>query len=265
MRKRSINSKATPVMGPRPDGESGAAPAVQRALDLIDTAHPSWPSVAIVLREFTAAGIDLDEMSAAMAVKLGRQRWEDGRPDPQCKGVQMTLAPFSDAIVYYIRRGGLVKIGTTADPYGRFRDLVPDEILAFEPGDRAQEQERHRQFMHLQVGGEYFRDDPELRAHIGRLRKLHGAPDPDWPTTATLQRRKAARKVWQLPSPTSTETMTAAQAVAELGIKDVTLRGWVHRGRIHVAGYDDMGRHLFYREHLAALRDSTRARLVQRF
>lgn len=261
MGKRSINSRAKFVMT-RPEPGEGPVRSVQRVLDLIDTTHPSWPHVAAILREFADAGVDIDEASAAIAVKLGMQRWDDGRPQP-C--TQTTLASASRSIVYYIRRGSLIKIGTTVDPYTRFRDLIPDEILAVEPGGRAQEQMRHRQFQHLRAGGEYFRDEPELRDHAGRIRDTYGAPDPEWPTTDKLARRTAPKTMWLLPSPKSTETMTAAEAVAELGIKDATLRGWVHRGLIQVAGRDSyMERQVFYREHLIALRDSPRKRIVQR-
>jgi hypothetical protein len=266
MHKRSINNYSAFLMVPPETRGGSAVRSVQRVLDLIDTTDPSWPDVAALLREFTEAGICLDEASVAIAVKLGKQRWMAESPEGRGGEVQVTLACMSDSIVYYIRRGDLIKIGTTTDPYGRFRDLLPDEILAFEPGERPQEKQRHFRFRHLQAGGEYFRDDPELRDHIERVRSMYGAPDPDWPTTTTLGQRNASRpkKMWRLPSPTSTDTMTADQAAAELGIPDGTLRTWVHRGRLKPVGCDDRRRHFYYREHLIALRDSARTREVQR-
>ena|ERR1700722_17507603 len=92
----------------------------------------------------------------------------------------------ADSIVYYIRRGQVIKIGTTVDPAGRFTSLMPDEILAFEPGTAEVEKLRHRQFQHLRCQGEHFSAEPELMEHVRELRQTHGDPDPSWPTVASL-------------------------------------------------------------------------------
>lgn len=232
----------------------GLRPSVRAVLSLIDTTEPAWPSIAAVLREFAAAGIDLDETTVPLAVSLGRHRW--GREDVAAvPGEQPTLAS-AGPVVYYIRRASLIKIGTTTSPRDRFMDLVPDEILAVEPGGHAEETRRHRQFAHLRCGGEYFRDEPELRDHARQLRAFHGDPDPGWRTSAVAA---LPRLVPSLPLAGSTETLTAAEAVTELGINEGTLRGWVHRGRLHMAGRDAKRRHVYYREHLILLRDSGRA------
>jgi hypothetical protein len=233
---------------------------VQEVLDIIDTTHPSWPNVAAVLREFTGAGIAIDKTSAAMAVKVGRQRWGGDDPEPATAAVQATLASMSQAIVYYILRGRLIKIGTTTDPPSRFEALMPDEILAIEPGGRPLEVARHRQFRHLKETGEHFRDAIELRDHIGRTRELYGPPDPSWPTTANSHERKNAK--WHMPPPLSTEAMTAMRAAEMLGIPEPTIRGWVFRGLLPLAGRDERRRHIFYLEHLLALRDSRERRLA---
>lgn len=78
--------------------------------------------------------------------------------------------------VYYIRIGDVIKIGTTGDFRGRMASLVPDEVLAVEPGDMTVERERQRQFVHLRVKGERFRPEPDLLAHIQQVRELHGDP-----------------------------------------------------------------------------------------
>lgn len=230
--------------------------AVQAIFDLIDMTDPAWPGVAAVLREFTAAGIEIDAKTAAMAVSLGRRRWAeiDGGD------VQPTLASATGSIVYYIRRGALIKIGTTTQPQTRFRDLMPDEILAVEPGDRKQEAARHRQFSYLRGGGkEYFRDAPELLGHIRAVRAMYGEPDPSWSTTA------GRKEHWRLPLASSIDILTTAEAEAQLGIRQNTIRAWRSRGRIEPAGRDERRRLLFYREHLIRLRDSTRARLADGF
>lgn len=177
---------------------AGPRRSIQRILSLVDTTDPAWPHTAAALREFTEAGIGLDESTIPLAVKLGKLRSEkSGDADLQLSSPPETLAA-SGSIVYYLRRGSLIKIGTTADPHSRFRDLLPDEILAYEPGGRPEETARHRQFWHLHERGEYFSDAPDLRGHIARTRSAYGEPDPSWPTVASLYEaapRRAARRL----------------------------------------------------------------------
>lgn len=82
----------------------------------------------------------------------------------------------NNPVVYYVRIGDLIKIGTTIKLSQRMYDLMGDEVLATEPGGRELEQSRHRQFAHLRVRGERFRSDQELLDHAAALRKLHGEP-----------------------------------------------------------------------------------------
>jgi len=73
-------------------------------------------------------------------------------------------------IVYYLRLGERLKIGTTANPRQRFSALPHDEIVAFERGDRALEQRRHREFVELRLGSsEWFAFGETLRAHVVAL------------------------------------------------------------------------------------------------
>jgi hypothetical protein len=73
-------------------------------------------------------------------------------------------------VVYYLRRGSSVKIGTTFNPRQRFAALPHDEVLAFEPGDRGVEQQRHVEFAADRLGtSEWFELTPRLRAHIAAL------------------------------------------------------------------------------------------------
>lgn len=72
-------------------------------------------------------------------------------------------------LVYYMRLGNRIKIGTTTNLRGRLSSLQPEELLGTEAGDASLERERHRMFAHLRVCGEWFRDDPSLRAHIARV------------------------------------------------------------------------------------------------
>ncbi|MEL4318380.1 GIY-YIG nuclease family protein [Leifsonia sp. YIM 134122] len=86
------------------------------------------------------------------------------------------LAPPRLDVVYYIRFGGLIKIGTSANPRRRIASLPHDEVLAFERGDRRLEQRRHAQFASQQVnGGEWFHAHEALLRHIEVVR---GGIDP---------------------------------------------------------------------------------------
>ncbi|MGH3094582.1 MAG: hypothetical protein ACRDMV_01110 [Streptosporangiales bacterium] len=77
--------------------------------------------------------------------------------------------PTHDPIVYYLRFGDRVKIGTTTNRKVRFESIPHDELLATEAGGREVEQKRHRQFKGLYVLGEWFRYEQPLRDHIAGL------------------------------------------------------------------------------------------------
>ena len=80
-------------------------------------------------------------------------------------------------IVYYIRRGGLIKIGYTARFVNRMRALAPDELLAVEPGNLRLEAGRHQQFAAFRVEGrEWFAPEPELLAHIALMASIYETP-----------------------------------------------------------------------------------------
>ena len=79
-------------------------------------------------------------------------------------------------MVYYLRFGDRVKIGTTTNPRQRFAALRHEEVLAFERGDRRLEQRRHAEFPAERHGrSEWFELTDRLRAHIDTLA---GGVDP---------------------------------------------------------------------------------------
>lgn len=86
------------------------------------------------------------------------------------------------AVVYYIRFGGRIKIGTSINLLERLRDLYYDELLAIEPGSYDVEAKRHAYFRRTKVAGqnEWFHESPELILHINRLREEHGDPKAAW-------------------------------------------------------------------------------------
>lgn len=81
-----------------------------------------------------------------------------------------------EATVYYLQRASdsLIKIGFSTVPRVRIvnlrREHGPSEVLATHKGGRDAERVQHRRFDHLRVTGEWFRPEPELLAHIGRIK-----------------------------------------------------------------------------------------------
>lgn len=72
-------------------------------------------------------------------------------------------------VVYYLRFDRRVKIGTSMRPRQRLASIRHDELLAFERGGRALEQQRHREFADIREGGEWFTLTRELGSHIQAL------------------------------------------------------------------------------------------------
>jgi hypothetical protein len=222
------------------DTGSGLRPSFKAVLAHLDMDAPEWPSVAAVLSEMRSAGIELTEEIACAARKIGAQRWADRqRNDTRDSAAKLGTACGPGSIVYYIRRGELIKIGTTTDPVTRFATLLPDEVLAAEPGGQPEEYLRHRQFRHLRRHGEYFEMADELMAHVLAVREAHGEPDPAWPTWAAPGRPWA-----EDPGRASAELITVAEAQRRYGISRYVITNLVRRGVIRPVGKD--GRSFLY-------------------
>jgi len=87
------------------------------------------------------------------------------------------LAPPRVDVVYYLRQGDRIKIGTTASPRQRFQAIWHEQVLAFERGDRHLERRRHQQFAEDRfAGSEWFRTTPRLEEHIALV--AAGVSDP---------------------------------------------------------------------------------------
>lgn len=230
----------------------GLRPSVARLLEQIDLDDPDFGRVASVLSDMVKAGIDLDDTTIDIALKLGR----GDKPSKQMRELlrsrdfeaSMGLPLWGDqgnqhSIVYYIQRGRLVKIGTTTNPESRFNSLLPDEILAFEPGGREIEAFRHQQFSYLRRGrSEHFEPGPALMKHIKRVRAAHGDPDPKWKTTANVPPTLTAK----LDRPESAETASAAELSRLLNVKPPTIRMWASRGHLQKVAGSKPNRPLYF-------------------
>lgn len=232
------------------DAKMGHRPSFKAILDAVDLDAPEWPAVASVLREMVSAGVEIDEAAAAMAGKIGALRYADRQRSSVNKGrpvrTPSSLTAGCGSVVYYVRRASLIKIGTTTNPALRFADLLPDEIYAVEPGGQPEEHQRHVQFTHLRRGREYFEMADELMQHVAFTRKLHGDPDPSWPTWATVLSASPPDGATSTP-----ELITALEAERRYGIKAVTVRSYARKGKIRRAGRD--GREgLFFADEIAS-------------
>lgn len=78
-------------------------------------------------------------------------------------------------VVYYVRLGNRIKIGTTRDLQTRMVNVSHEEILAIEPGGYETERLRHEQFHRLRVAGEWFIADTSLLRLTEGLRVQHAA------------------------------------------------------------------------------------------
>ena len=93
-------------------------------------------------------------------------------------------------VVYYLRFGDRIKIGTSANPRQRFAGIRHDELLAFERGNRLTERRRHAQFAaHRLDGSEWFSANEEILTHIDVLRA--GVDDP-WAQYALWRSQQVA-------------------------------------------------------------------------
>ncbi len=87
------------------------------------------------------------------------------------------------SVVYYLRFGDRIKIGTSRTLSQRIKVIPHDEVLATEPGAHELEHYRHEQFRNHRLSGfdrktqsEWFRSGDDLLAHIEALRAEHGIP-----------------------------------------------------------------------------------------
>lgn len=75
-----------------------------------------------------------------------------------------------ESVVYYMRVGNRVKIGYSTNLESRVNAVMPEEVLATEPGGPMLESVRHRQFAELREAREWFRMEGRLLEHVEKLR-----------------------------------------------------------------------------------------------
>ncbi|MFI8300003.1 hypothetical protein ACIGCZ_29165 [Streptomyces nigra] len=133
---------------------------------MVDTTDPAFNAIVTVLSDMHIAGVGLTKDTVAIAIKLGRA--QHAKEAPPAVPQEATYG-LRHEVVYYMRFGHCIKIGTTGTLAVRARELKPDEILAAEPGSYDLERERHRQFGRYFSEGEMYFPGPLLMAHIRKV------------------------------------------------------------------------------------------------
>ena len=131
--------------------------------ELLDVSDPAFDSITKVLVDMGAAGVKLTAESVQIAIKLGKLYHSASQP---AAIPQEAAEGLWHEVVYYMRFGNLIKIGTTGQLYNRMRSLKPDELMAAEPGSYDLEAKRHREFARYRAEGEFFYPAPGLLRHI---------------------------------------------------------------------------------------------------
>lgn len=199
---------------------------------LLDERDPHYLEIAVHLHAMSQAGVEIDQTVADNAVKLIHWEREFGarrktafadaveqekkeRAEEAERWIREREAAErwaeSPGIVYYILRGSFVKIGTTTRPRKRFDALMPDAVLATEPGDVELEKKRHEQFSAFReasVGREYFHPRAPLVALVRQLRDKYGVPDV--PHASLVTREAAAKRVTEILAETQGPSVSSA-------------------------------------------------------
>jgi hypothetical protein len=137
-------------------------------------------TVAVMLERGGAAVKRVQSMYDTSYVRRLNRGDESARP--------IQLIDGQPTVVYYLRFGNSVKIGTSKSLSKRLLSVPHDEVLAIEPGDRTHERRRHLQFGENRKHGEWFEIDADMEDHVAHLRELYGQPAEAW------QRWKAEAK-----------------------------------------------------------------------
>lgn len=149
----------------RADGTFCDSPSVP------DAPFPICSKHAARVVEFARARVESMPDRDRMAAVLGAIRHE-GRATSEG-----AIPPKHVDVVYYVRVGEHVKIGTTTNLPSRLKAFGPSEFLACEPGSVTVERRRHKQFANdLAAGREWFNPSPALMAWIEAVKDEHPQP-----------------------------------------------------------------------------------------
>lgn len=116
-------------------------------------------------------------VSHAAAGLVGQRAEGRSQQAPALADLPLTTTTDPHPVVYYVRLGDHIKIGTTSNLTARLNSLYvdhdPDLLLAVEPGGRDLESQRHSEFAAERVyaNRELFNPSPRLLSHITAIRR----------------------------------------------------------------------------------------------
>jgi hypothetical protein len=126
---------------------------------------PAYPHAVRALLRLAEAGFDAkDPELARRAADVGREQLVAVPAVVPVKRIRKW-----SGWVYYMRIGNRCKIGYTTNLTRRMLVVVPEEVLAIEPGTLETEVQRHDEFSQLRTHAEWFRLEGPLVAHVARV------------------------------------------------------------------------------------------------
>ena len=179
---RAFEMIATSGRG-RKSAENGARskgrPEKQFSKEQMDAAERIWFSTRYKTR--SAAILAIQALNIPMTKSylynhFGKPTQEPGDPTEIAKiGVQKKRRP-RKTFVYFVRNGDTVKIGHSASPKDRMRDMGTSnhaklEMLAIIPGGRKREVQLHKRFAKFRIKGEWFNLVPQITKYIAGLKR----------------------------------------------------------------------------------------------
>jgi hypothetical protein len=160
-------------------------------------ADPAFTYIARYLTAASDMGFDPAEPDIMRrAMTAGRNAYEKDRRRPgSAAPADVDWGKTHPDIVYYLRQGDLIKIGTSTRLAGRINELGAQGVMVIEMGGSDVETARHRQFAaHRSHRREWFHATPELVDHIFAMRAALeqevGQPVDEWIRTRVLGRKK---------------------------------------------------------------------------
>lgn len=141
--------------------------------DLLDQTEPAYSGIITAAWKASGLGFDLSDLATARTVVERARRCHADQVHGEylrvLKNEKRRERLQHTPVVYYMRVGNRVKIGFTTNLTARVSQVMPEEVLAIEPGGRLLEDVRHRQFAALRVTREWFRFEGPLAAHVSSL------------------------------------------------------------------------------------------------
>jgi len=142
--------------------------------EMIKPGDPGYGQILMEIRKLDSYGVEITQdiiRNVICEIQGSDQPIRGQAPNEPSVLPQDGSVIVQDEVVYYIRIGNRIKIGTSVNFPLRMAQLNPEEIMAIESGGYTLEHHRHRQFADIRVHGEWFAFDAKLKAHMDQVRQ----------------------------------------------------------------------------------------------